>query len=243
MLKVLEASSETDQKHNSDSHILAKEEWDVFCTFTFNGEPPPYSIQKRCIFELTRRVAKQVYKVKSPLWDMRFGIRFELGEKTLRPHWHAIFAGYKSSVTSSKTTKAYQVKHIWENQVSDTKKAKSNVGHACVRAYDSSKPGAAYICKEALSARDFYELKKFRDGFEQHYGENTVTVLLGSRLLLEIAKRKNRLHKCQGFAHFLRDLKAGNSKAERWTQKRKGGFNYPKGWPHPADQTGLRLFC
>ena len=149
----------TSELGTPDSWILGRIEWDVFCTFTW-ANVPPLTVQKQCIAELTRRIAKQVYKVPSHV-QMHYGYRYEQGEATGRDHWHALFGSHQSTPTSNKTIIANQINHIWYNDVRNriSKKYKPCVGYADVRKYDSLKAGADYICKPALSARDFYELQ------------------------------------------------------------------------------------
>lgn len=232
---MVDSSAGTFQEPNPDSYLLSKLDWDVFCTFTWKGTPPPYSIQQRVVCELTRRVTNQVYHGKDPLWDLKWAIRYELGEKTLRPHWHAVIAGNKTKHTN-KHTAAAQIKYIWEDECARRRPGlRSNVGFAKVRAYDTNKPGAAYICKgTGLSEANLYELSKFRHGFEQGYGRESVTVLLAPSTLLELAKRIRR-NKSQGFARFLRDLRTGSKQKPRWSRsKRSGSYVSPEKFEHPA---------
>ena len=227
-----------------DSWILARMEWDIFGTLTW-AEVPPRSVQEKCIAEFTRRVAKQVYKVPSTL-DLLWGYRYEEGEKTGRPHWHCLIGAHQKAPTSNKTTIAKQIKHIWENDVKQNKtKYKPCVGFADVRAYDSSKAGAEYICKPALSARDFYELQKFNDGFKNREFFDATAVSLGPRLILEIAKMRNKSHKIRGFARFLRAWKQRNVGAKSTAHKTTKYQILPSQdtFKHPADDETSRVYC
>ena len=235
----------TEELGTPDSWILGKVEWDVFCTFTW-ADVPPLSVQQKFIAELTRRIAKQVYKVPSHL-DLMYGYRYEEGESTGRPHWHALIGAHKNRSTN-KHTIAHQIKHIWEHEVKGTLKSNAYrpcVGHADVRSYDSSKAGAEYICKAALSARDFYELQKFHDGFKS-YGSEASRVSLGPRLILEIAKIKNKSHKVPGFARFLRKWKQRNLGAKSASLKKTKKYHIRpvQDWyKHPADDETTRAYC
>ena len=221
---------------NPDSWMLGRIEWDVFGTLTWR-EVPPRSVMQKCVTEFIRRVAKQVYK-KSPL-DIMWAIRYEEGEKTQRPHYHILIGAYKDGPTN-KHTIANQCKHIWENDVK--KRLKSNAYRPCVgfadcRPYDSSKAGAEYVCKPALSARDYYELMKFNDGFKYGYNDDACTVSLGPRLVLELAKMRSKTHKVRGFARFLREWKQRNVGAKRTAKKTKTKYQVMPSnpYPHPMD--------
>jgi hypothetical protein len=234
----------TNELGTPDSWILGKVEWDAFCTFTWAVVPPP-TVQEKCIAELTRRIAKQIYKVSSTN-DFVWGFRYEEGESTGRPHWHALIGAYQNRSTN-KHIIAHQISHIWENEVKSTKSKKYRpcVGHAKVRAYDSSKAGAEYICKPALSARDFYELQKFHDGFKS-YGSEASRVSLGPRLILEIAKNKNKTHKVPGFARFLRTWKQRNLASKRGSSKSSRNYHVrpsSEWYKHPADDDTTRAYC
>ena len=238
-------SRRTSELGSPDSWVLAKFEFDIFGTLTW-ANVPPLSVQEKCTAELTRRVAKQIYNVPDTnkyLW----AYRYEIGEKLGRPHWHVLM-GAKRNSAKNKTTVSHQIKHIWENEVKQTKdkKYKPCVGFADIRKYDSSKAGAEYICKPALSARDFYELNKFHDGFQLADGCDATRVSLGPLLLLEIAKRKNRRpYKVPGFARFLRAWKQRNHHSKRVsheTQKYKV-LPYQDRFCHPADDSATRLYC
>jgi hypothetical protein len=116
------------------------------------------------------------------------------------------------------------MEHIWENEVKQIVKSqayRSCIGFAKVRKYDSSKTGAGYICKQALSARDHYELQKFNADITYAPGDDAQRVSLGPKLLLEIAKMRNRSNKVPGFARFLRQLKQRNLTPKRGSQKTK----------------------
>lgn len=226
-----------------DSWILARMEWDIFGTLTW-ADVPPQSVQEKCIAELTRRVAKQVYKGST--LDILWAFRYEEGEKTGRPHWHCLFGAYQNAPTSNKTTIAKQIKHIWENDVKQNKtKYKPCVGFADIRGYDSTKAGAEYICKPALSARDFYELQKFNDGFKNREHFDATAVSLGPRLILEIAKMRNKSYKIRGFARFLRAWKQRNVGSKRASSDVKKYAVLPRNdaFKHPADDETSRVYC
>ena len=236
-------SRRTSELGTPDSWVLGKFEWDIFGTLTW-ANVPPLSVQEKCTVELVRRVAKQIYHVPSHL-DILYGVRYEIGEKTGRHHGHIVIGAYRNRPTTNKTIIANQIKHIWENEVKQTKnkKHKPCVGFAKIRPYDSSLAGAEYICKPALSARDFYELSKFHDGFKLSDGSDATRVSLGPRLVLEIAKRRS--HKFPGFARFLRDWKQRNLHPKRVSHKTTKYRILPHQglFLHPADDTTTRLYC
>ena len=196
--------------------------------------------------ELIRRTAKQVYKVSSPDGYL-YAFRFEIGERTGRPHYHFLTGPHHQRPHNNKDTIAYQIAHIWNNQVKATKskRFKPCVGYCDIRAYDSSESGAEYICKPVLSARDFYEMEKFRDGFERAACDEGTRVSLGSRLLLEIAKYRNRTDKIPGFARLLRTLKQRNVGSKRAAHNTLKYQVLPDqtSLVHPADDTSRRLYC
>lgn len=229
-----------------DSWCLGRVEWDIFGTLTW-ATVPPISVQEKCIAELIRRVAKQVYNVQSHL-DILYAVRHEFGEKTNRHHQHVVIGAYHTPPTTNKKTIAKQIEYIWENEVKAkvSKQHKPCVGFAKIRPYDSSKAGADYICKPALSARDFYELNKFHDGFKLSDGSDATRVSLGPRLILELAKmRRGRSHKVPGFARFLREWKQRNLHPKRVSHNttKYRVLPHQAGFIHPANDETLRLYC
>jgi len=236
-------SKRTCELGTPDSWVLGKFDFDIFGTLTW-ATVPPLSVQEKCTAEFTRRVAKKIYNVSSTL-DYLWAYRYEIGEKTGRPHWHVLMGAHRTTSTKNKTTLSHQIKHIWEKEVKATKskKYKPCVGFADIRKYDSNKAGADYICKPALSARDFYELNKFHDGFKMADGCDATRVSLGPRLVLEIAKRRS--HKFPGFARFLRAWKQRNLNPKRVSHSTKKYRILPNqdAFSHPADDTTVRLYC
>ena len=230
-----------------DAWILSKFEFDAFCTFTFTDPLPPLTVMYKCMMELVRRTAKQVYQVPNPNGYL-YAFRYEVGEGTGRPHFHFLAGPYKHQPHTNKHTKAHQIKHIWEHEVKHTLKSNAYrpcCGYADCRAYDSRESGAEYICKPVLSARDFYEMQKFNDGFERHAEDDGSRVSLGSRLLLEIAKHRNKSNKVPGFARLLRTLKQRNVGAKSTAHKTTKYQVLPDQTTlvHPGDDTALRLYC
>ena len=228
-----------------DAWILSKFEWDVFGTLTFEDPIPPLSVIDKCGAEFIRRVAKHIYEVSNPnkyIWAMRY----ELGEKTGRPHFHFLTAPPRGAKRKNKKILAKQMEHIWYQEVRKrvSKKYGPCVGFPKIRPYDSLKAGASYICKPAYSARDFYELSKFKDGFERHAEHDGARVSLGSLLLLEIAKYRNRSNKVPGFARFLRELKQRNVAAKSGPKDKKYHILPDQtSLVHPADDTACRTYC
>ena len=237
-------SKRPEELGSPDSWVLGKFEFDIFGTLTW-AVIPPLSVQEKCVAEFIRRVGKQVYHVPSTL-DFLWALRYELGEKTARPHWHVLIGAHRNPPTTNKKTISHQIKHIWEKEVKATqsKQHKPCVGHADIREYDSTKAGAEYICKPAISARDFYELNKFHDGFKMADGCDATRVSLGPRLVLEIAKRRS--HKFPGFARFLREWKQRNLGSKRVSLKKTKKYRIlpnQDAFTHPADDTATRLYC
>ena len=236
-------SRRAEELSSPDAWILSKFEFDVFGTLTW-AEIPPLRVMEKCVMELIRRTAKQVYKVSSPD-EFLYAFRFELGEGTGRPHYHFLTGPHHHRPHTNKDTIAYQIAHIWDTQVKETKskRFKPCVGHCDIRPYDSSESGAEYICKPVLSARDFYEMQKFRDGFERAASDEGTRVCIGSRLLLEIAKRRNKSDNVPGFARLLRTLKQRNVGSKRATHDTKKYTITPDTtlMKHPADPGNLVL--
>jgi len=229
-----------------DAWILTKFEFDTFGTLTFQDPLPPLMVMEKTVLELVRRVAKQVYQVPNPN-EYLYAFRFEVGEGTGRPHYHFLTGAHRHRPHRNKHIIAHTIKHIWENDVRKTasNRYKPSVGYADVRPYDSSESGAEYICKPVLSARDFYEMQKFNDGFSRAAGDDATRVSLGSRLLLEIAKHRNRSNKVPGFARLLRTLKQRNvgSKRTAYDTKKYKILPDQTTFVHPADDTSSRLYC
>lgn len=228
-----------------DAWVLARFEWDVFGTLTFKGfTPPPLSVMDSCCAEFIRRVGKEIYHVPSA-HDYIWAVRYELGESTGRPHYHFLTAPPSGGERQNKIALASRMEHLWSNSVKRVLRRRSScVGFPKIRAYDSRKPGAAYICKPALSARDFYELSKFKDKFERHAETDGARVSLGSLLLREIAIHRSRSNKVPGLARFLRQLKQRNVAAKSGPKNKKyHPLPDQTSFVHPNDDPLGRIYC
>jgi hypothetical protein len=137
---------------NPEKHLLNNVEWQFFCTFTFKTLKVTDAVWLKMFFALLRDTAKN-FRVhfRSILWVLRY----EKGESTGRPHFHAIIAGLPASAATVAT--CFSLMKIWE---------KHGGGQARVRIYDSTLEGVEYVLKgvdEAYTASgaNWYELGKF----------------------------------------------------------------------------------
>jgi hypothetical protein len=103
-------------------------------------------------FSLLRDTAEN-FRVHSS--SIRWALRYELGEVTQRPHFHALVAGLPASAANVAT--CFSIMRTWE---------KHGGGQARVRVYDSTLAGVEYILKGVDEAyfscgNNWYELGKF----------------------------------------------------------------------------------
>ena len=102
---------------------MAKVPWTHFMTLTFRVVPPEH-IQKRCIFEFTRRVLNQFNTDPDFNWGTRWIFRREFGEKNGRCHYHALMVLDKPLPNAIATCKT--IEHIWSKQVASRQVGRYN---------------------------------------------------------------------------------------------------------------------
>jgi hypothetical protein len=137
---------------NPEIHALSNVRWQLFSTLTFKSLKVNDATKLKMFFALMRRQAANFgVHFRQILWVLRY----ELGESTGRPHFHALIAGLPDTAVQSST--CFSFMKIWESL---------GGGIARVRVFDSTLAGVEYILKgvdEALMNQggNWYELNKF----------------------------------------------------------------------------------
>lgn len=123
-------------------------EWQLFLHLSFAALTPSFNKRKAKCEELCWKMAT-LHRLH--IHDLAFVIRFEDGERTGRPHCHAVLAGLPTRGTDVKSRLVYKA---WANRL---------MGNAHVNAFLPSLPGVSYIT-DGLSHYDAgtaYEVAKF----------------------------------------------------------------------------------
>jgi hypothetical protein len=135
-----------------EAYQLGRLDWQFFCTFSFKSLKISDGVKVKMYFALVREQADNFrIHFKKTLW----ALRHELGEKTGRPHFHALIAGFPNSCADEATCFAF--KKLWE---------KHGGGNARVFVYDPRLKGVEYVLDGAEQAikragGNWYELNKF----------------------------------------------------------------------------------
>ena len=153
---------------NPEAYALQSVKWDLFTTLTLPnnllsaGGPRLGAIN----FAWLRRVADfgGIHFRR-----LRWCLRYELGEKTNRPHFHALVGGLPESRSNKRARMAY--KKIWE---------KLTHAHARVSRFNEGLGGLGYVLKGGAT----YELGKFV------LSADTVTL---SKSCFPLVERSNRV--------------------------------------------------
>ena len=137
---------------NPEKHTLENVGWQFFSTFTFKTLKASEAIWLKMYFALMR---EQAGNFRVHFTDLVWALRFERGEQTGRPHFHALIAGLPE--TGLNTATCFSFMRMWE---------RFGGGQARVRLYDSSLPGVDYVLKGVDEAyisagANWYELGKF----------------------------------------------------------------------------------
>jgi hypothetical protein len=137
---------------NAETYLLNNVEWQFFCTFTFKSLKVSETVWLKMFFALMSEHAENFGVHFS---DILWALRYELGEMTQRPHFHAIMAGSPASAVTDAT--CFSLMRTWE---------KLGGGQPRVRVYDSHLPGVEYVLKgvdeaHTASGANWYELGKF----------------------------------------------------------------------------------
>lgn len=132
---------------NAWAWALAGITWDLFGTLTFN---PARGVRRSGGWSMAWGLMRDAAEiVQRPYGQLLITMRSELGEVGGRFHLHFLLGGTRSE---NLTTLSYQIRHAWGTRG----------GFACIRVYDRSLAGAAYVAKCLSSAgANQYELGKF----------------------------------------------------------------------------------
>ncbi len=194
-----------------------RHQWQFFAGFSFaNEQSMAESVRGPMQFEFMRRCCA---KWHFPIKKFEFLIREELGEKTERLHWHALFSGLPPSLVNRSS--CFVMIKTWENM---------GGGHSRVRVFDERLPGSDYVLKglEGSQAANAYELSKFNES-------GTLKLIPAHRLIRQWVKwfePDRRLRKARDMrTTSRRDLKTGRNGA---------AYALPDFGVHPADQ--IRLY-
>lgn len=137
---------------NPEKHLLENIGWQFFVTLTFKSLKVNEAVWLKMWFAMIREQADNFWIHFS---DVMWALRFEKGEMTGRPHFHALITGLPASAVNVAT--CFSFMRIWEN---------FKGGQARVRVYDSTLDGVRYVLKGVdevymNSGANWYELGKF----------------------------------------------------------------------------------
>ena len=137
---------------NAEKHLLEDMGWQFFSTFSFKSLKVREAVWIKMFFAVMR---EQADNFGIHFFDLMWALRYELGEQTGRPHFHALIAGMPASAVSPAT--CFSFMRIWEAH---------RGGMARVRVYDATLPGVDYVLKGideayANAGANWYELNKF----------------------------------------------------------------------------------
>lgn len=202
---------------NPEKHLIANIEWQFFSTLTFKSLKANEAVWLKIFFAMIREQAANFgVHFSSILW----ALRYEIGEQTGRPHFHALIAGLPNTAVHSAT--CFSFMRIWE---------KHRGGNARVRVYDPTLAGVEYVLKgvdEAFTTAgaNWYELNKF--------GMRCDVML--SMSLIRLMQNRSRFGHRDRDGLFDRNL-LSRHKVQRQSDK-------PRGTDATSDtkQSGVRLF-
>ena len=133
------------ERRGDFAHTLSRVDWDLFITLTFKNPLPRLHIRYGMAFRFVQDVSKIT---AVPYKNILLALRAEQGEKSGRPHLHALIGGTN---TRNAITLSNQLERAWRiisgNSIPD------------VRPYVRSLAGAEYVCK-CLGA-NAYEQDKY----------------------------------------------------------------------------------
>jgi len=137
---------------NPEKHTLDCINWQYFSSLTFKTLKVRQAVWVKMFFATMR---EQADNFGIHLFDLMWALRYELGEQTGRPHFHALIAGAPNRFVT--VHGCFSLMQIWE---------KHGGGNARVRVYDPTLAGVEYVLKgvdqaAALSGANWYELHKF----------------------------------------------------------------------------------
>lgn len=202
---------------NPEKHLLANIEWQFFSTLTFKSLKVRESVWLKMYFAVIREQADNFgVHFSQILW----ALRYELGEQTGRPHFHALIAGLPNSAVHTATCFSWM--KIWESH---------GGGNARVRVYDPTLAGVEYVLKgvdEAFTTAgaNWYELNKFGQRCD---------VMLSMSLIRRMENRSR-------FGHRDRDGLFDRNLLSRHKIKRQSGETRRTDATGNTRQGGVRLF-
>ena len=201
------------------SYHLARQPWQLFCTFTFREAELSTSRRKKMYFAWLRQLCEPfgVYFPAVP-WCLRM----EDGELTGRRHLHSLVSGFPPGVLSGRKAAktCLFAMHTWETL---------GGGHARVRRFNPSLPGVDYVLEGAdtPSGADVYELNKFSS-------EGVLELTLSYALQLDLLKQmhESRRRLSPGDERLRSDL---SKRLARPDPKRERSSLRPEDvWPEPT---------
>lgn len=182
------------------AYSLALLDWDVFATLTFSNPLPKNQTRWAWAFAHLHRAA---HLLNRPYSEVRIALRYELGEKTERPHFHYLLGRLFSS---NLVTVAGQLRHDW---------LRATGGDAVIRPYEPGTDAPDYLDK-CLGA-NLYEVGKFARAGELSLSRSVLKALRNVR--------EPAIHNgdCRGDCRG----KAGRS-SEELVQDKRGGGDLPE---------------
>jgi hypothetical protein len=162
---------------NPELHLLADMNWQFFSTLTFKSLKVRESVWVKMFYAVMR---EQADSFGIHFYRMMWALRYELGEQTGRPHFHALIAGLPNSAVQTAT--CFSFMKIWE---------KHRGGNARVRVYNPTLAGVEYVLKGADEAytnagANWYELHKFG---------GACNVMLSKSLIRHLENRRRLGHR------------------------------------------------
>lgn len=157
-------------------HILIRQSWQLFGTFTFKDDVMSTARRFNMFFAWLRQSAKQ-FRVYFP--DLPWCLRMEDGEITDRRHFHFLIAGFPAHTIH--LTTCYWMAHKWEEL---------GGGMARMRQFNPALTGVDYItkCLSGADGGDLYEFDKF--------GLKSCELTLSKALLRNAKRACDRRRRC-----------------------------------------------
>jgi hypothetical protein len=143
--------------------VLARVQWDLFCSPTFRGSVPRPPIAYGLVYRWCQDLAKHC---QVPYNRQLLAVRGEVGEWKGRFHVHCLVGG---TYTRNYETLCHYGEWLW----------KRSTGGARIdcRQYDRSQAGADYVCK-CLGA-NAYELEKYNLALDVTLSESVIRLIRG----------------------------------------------------------------
>jgi hypothetical protein len=154
-------------------------DWKVFVTLTWSGEPPTSAGQRRLLFAHLYRISRTF---RIPFRRLLWVVRQEQGEKTLRPHYHALIGwrGEKASIGQ-----CFALNSDWQ-------KISRSCGWARHYVYNPGEDAANYITKGlSVGLGDFRLAESNYEAGKFGWSQNDVTL---SAALVRLIGRAQRLN-------------------------------------------------